>query len=287
MRRHPARPRAGRAGKLRRGRSRRCRNRPRSPRNARHAPSAVEIACTIPSRRTCAIVTTRCPPVDRIAVHRRRIGEGRQPDLGDIAPRQAVLAQRAHRIAIAEPARVSRRSKCASSVISPTSLERQPKRHARAGRVTALLPPTTSVSRVPRDARRARRRGSARSLPRCVMPSIATSPWSATRARQLAPGLDVVAPDPPQRRAQQRRGKVAPPRRDRSQRRAAPRPARPVHRRRLGDDQVGQIGPAHALDASTAPAQCHAQGTGMWDRLLTDCHVATMVAAPGNPLGHR
>ena len=23
----------------------------------------------------------------------------------------------------------------------------------------------------------------------------------------------------------------------------------------------------------------------MWDRLLTDCHVATMVAAPGNPLG--
>ena len=23
----------------------------------------------------------------------------------------------------------------------------------------------------------------------------------------------------------------------------------------------------------------------MWDRLLTDCHVATMVPAPGNPLG--
>jgi imidazolonepropionase len=23
----------------------------------------------------------------------------------------------------------------------------------------------------------------------------------------------------------------------------------------------------------------------MWDRLLTDCHVATMVASPGNPLG--
>src|ERR1700752_3720291 len=23
----------------------------------------------------------------------------------------------------------------------------------------------------------------------------------------------------------------------------------------------------------------------MWDRLITDCHVATMVAAPGNPLG--
>ena len=23
----------------------------------------------------------------------------------------------------------------------------------------------------------------------------------------------------------------------------------------------------------------------MWDRLLTDCHVATMVASPGNPCG--
>ena len=23
----------------------------------------------------------------------------------------------------------------------------------------------------------------------------------------------------------------------------------------------------------------------MWDRLITDCHVATMVAQPGNPLG--
>ena len=23
----------------------------------------------------------------------------------------------------------------------------------------------------------------------------------------------------------------------------------------------------------------------MWDRLITDCHVATMVAAPNNPLG--
>jgi len=23
----------------------------------------------------------------------------------------------------------------------------------------------------------------------------------------------------------------------------------------------------------------------MWDRLLTDCHVATMAPAPGNPLG--
>jgi imidazolonepropionase len=23
----------------------------------------------------------------------------------------------------------------------------------------------------------------------------------------------------------------------------------------------------------------------MWDRLITDCHVATMVASPGNPLG--
>ena len=25
----------------------------------------------------------------------------------------------------------------------------------------------------------------------------------------------------------------------------------------------------------------------MWDRLLVDCHIATMEPVPGNPLGHR
>jgi hypothetical protein len=41
--------------------------------------------------------------LNRIAVHRRAIGEARQPDLGDIRARQSVLDQGAHRIAVAQP----------------------------------------------------------------------------------------------------------------------------------------------------------------------------------------
>ena len=86
-----------------------------------------------------------------------------------------------------------------------------------------------------RAARRspAPRRGSAPSPARCDRPAIGTSPWSAIGRRKLAPGLDVIAPDPPQRRAQQRRRQVATARRHRSRRKR--RADQPDRRCRLVD----------------------------------------------------
>ena len=226
---------------MRRGRSRRCRNRRRSPRNARHAPARSTTAWTIPSRRTSPIVTTRCPPSTASRCIAAELAKRRQPDLGDVAPRQAILAQRPHRIAVAKAvARVAQ---------VEMRIERDQPDLARAA-ARAHAPPAGSPHYCRRPAasahaaRRSPRTASRIGAVACSMlsPSIATSPWSAIRARQLAPRLDVVAPDPLQRRAQQRRREVAAPRRHRSRRPAARRPARPAHRRPSATIRSARLG---------------------------------------------
>ena len=108
--------------------------------------SARSIACAMPSRAHVADGDDQIAGLDRVLVHRAAVGEAGEPDLRDVRARQAVLDQRAHRIAVAQAlARVSRMSKWASSVISPTSSSAPPS-PSTAGRVTALLPPTSRVS---------------------------------------------------------------------------------------------------------------------------------------------
>ena len=101
-------------------------------------------------------------------------------------------------------------SKCASSVISPISSSGPPSPSS-AGRVTALLPPTTRVSawRDTLAATASRIGGVACSIDRPAMLDIAVV---GDLRSQFAAGFDIVAPDPPQRLAQQLRapGRNAP-----------------------------------------------------------------------------
>ena len=133
------------------------------------------------------------------------------------------------------------------------------------GRVTALLPPTSSVSACASTlAATASRIGPVASS--MVSPAISTSPRSAIRVDKLAPGLDVVAPDPLQRRAQQRRRLVARARRHRpGAERRADQPDRRVASSRATSRsaRLGQL--AHRFDASS---RARLRATRMWDRLL-------------------
>ena len=118
-----------------------------------------------------------------------------------------------------------------------------------------------------------------------VSPASSTSPRSAIRVCKLAPGLDVVAADPPQRRAQQRRRLVARARRHRpgGERRAEQADRRiAVARRRAARQDWASC--AIALTRSTGAAL---RRSDMWDRLLVDCHVATMEPAPRRSARHR
>ncbi len=193
-----------------------------------------------------------CRPSTASRVHRRAVGEARQPDLGDIGARQPVLDQRPHRIAVAQALAVSRMSKCASSVISPTSssVAAEPE-HAPAGSPHYCRRPARSAHaprRLPRPPR-----GSAPVACSIVSPPSVDVAAVGDPRRQLAAGLDVVAADPPQRRAQQRRRLVARARRHRpgGQRRAdQARPAPRASRATSRSDRLGQL----AIALTLAPA---------------------------------
>ena len=123
----------------------------------------------------------------------------------------------------------------------PDLLERQPQRMD-AGTGHRIVAADHRVSACARDACRAqpsRIGGVASSM---FMPVDRDVAMIGDAARQLAAGLDVVAPDPPQRRAQQagarsQRPGVTDPQPER-------RPTSPTGARRPHDDQVGKIGPA-------------------------------------------
>ena len=205
------------------------------------------IAWAIPSRRTSPIVTTRLPAVDRILVHRLAVGEAGEPDLGDVRAGQPVVEQRAHRIAVAQTLvgvahvemRVERDQ--ADLVERPPSAEHRRPRH----RIVAA---DEQGQRVRFGARRDRIADQRRRLLDASGRQASTSPRSATAVGKLAPGLDVVAADPPQRRAQQRGREVAASRRHRSRRqRRAEQPDRRLRGSRveIRSERLGQ--PAIAL----------------------------------------
>ena len=154
----------------------------------------------------------------------------------------------------------------------PDLVERSPS-PSTPGRVTALLPPTSKVSACASAlAATASRIGRGRLLDR--QPVDRDIAMVGDPARQFAPRLDIVAADPLQRRAQQPRRAVAAARRHRSgaERRADQPDRRSRVRRPAGRKDWASC--RHRLDASTASPKA----TPMWDRLLVDCHVATMVA---------
>ena len=209
--------------------------------------SARSIARAIPSRRTSPMVTTRLPAVDRVLVHRRgcwRSWRARPARCSRPAgrPRSAPAPD----CRCSGPGRVSRMSKWASSVISPTLSSGRPSaEHARPRhRIVAADEQGQRVRarRSPRTASRIERR---RFLDASGRRS-STSPRSAIWRRQLAAGLDIVAADPPQRL----RAAAPAPGRTRPaspiRRPAARRPARPARRASSRRHQVGKIGPARS-----------------------------------------
>ena len=157
--------------------------------------SARSIARSIPSRRTSPMVTTRLPAVDRVAVHglgcwRRSPGRSARCSRPAARPRSSARTG----LPLLRPWCVSRMSKWASSVISPTLLERQPKpEHARPRHRIVAADQQRQRMRARRSLRL--RRGSGPSPPRCRARRIRTSPRSAIRVDKLAAGLDVVAAD--------------------------------------------------------------------------------------------
>ena len=163
----------------------------------------------------------------------------------------------------------------------PDLVERQAERmHRRPGH--RIIAADQQGQRMPRDARRAgvadrrgrlldahARRSRHRHDRRSGSPARAASRHrsarSAAASRAAAPGRQVAAPRRDRPRGQRRA--------DQSDRRIG-----------VGvDDQVGKIGPAHALDASSVAAQCHSIACG------TACSPTAMSRRwspqPGNPLG--
>ncbi len=185
--------------------------------------------------------------IDRIAMHRRAIGERGQPDLGDVPARQAILAQRADRIAVAQPGAGVAKVEMRVERDQPDLVERQVKR-VDPGPGDRIVAADQQGQLVPRHARRAGIADRAGRLldHQAVDVHIA---MIGDPARQLASRLDVVAPDSLERRPEQRRRQVAAPGRDRSGgERSTDQPDRRANSLGAvgGDQQVGQIGPAHA-----------------------------------------
>ena len=82
---------------------------------------------------------------NRILVHRAAVGEAGEPDLRDVRAGSPSSISARTGLPLLSPSCVSRMSKCASRVISPTFSSGMPS-PSTAGRVTALLPPTSNVS---------------------------------------------------------------------------------------------------------------------------------------------
>ncbi len=207
----------------------------------------------MPLRRNFADGDDQVARRDRIVVHLPAVGEGwpaRSARYSLQAARRSISARTG--LPLLRPSCVSRMSKCASSVISPTFSSGSP-RPSTPGRVTALLPPTSNVSSCTEVLNRtASRIGSVACS--MVMPDDFDIAAVGDVGRNLAPGLDVVAADPPQRLPEQRRRQIARPRRHRSGRKR--RSDQPDCCAGVARDQkLGKIGPAaHAFAVARAVA---------------------------------
>ena len=190
-------------------------------------------------------------------MHRRAVGERRQPDLRDIPARQAILDQRAHRIAVRQPACGLTHVEMGIERDQPDRVERHPE--------TMDARPRHRIIAADQQGQRVRRDTGRNGLTDWPGRRLDRQPVKrdiamiGDAAGQLASRVDVIASDPLQCRAQQRGRAVAPPRTDRAK---AKRGSDQTDRRAKSfgrlrpDHQVRQIGPAarHRFDASTAPA---------------------------------
>ena len=253
--RHSARPRARAPPGIASGRSRRCRNRPRSPRNARHGRARGRSHASIPSRRTSPMVTTRLPAAIASSCIARLLAKLASPTCAMLRARQPVLDQRAHRIAVAQALVEVAHVEMGVERDQPDLVERHAEpEHAGPGhRIVAADQQGQRVAlrRSPRPRRGSDRR---RLLDASGPASVDVAAVGDLR-RQLAPGLDVVAADPPQRLraaapAQGRSGPASPNRRPAARRPA--RPARPRPRRRAA--RKGWASPLMALTVAAALA---------------------------------
>ena len=195
----------------------------------------------MPSRRTSPIVTTRLPASTASLCIAALLAKLASPTWAMFAPGSPSSSSARTGLPLLRPSAVSRMSKCASSVISPISSSAPPI-PSTAGRVIALLPPTNKVSACASHALAHRGGERGRRLLDGQTRNIDIAPIRDLGLK-FAPRFHIIAADPLQRRAEQRRRLVARPRGHRTggERRAEQPDRRAPSRATISSARLGQL----------------------------------------------